>query len=313
MKVGVIGLGSIGLRHALNLKDHGYEVVVFDPALDKDSEDDWKRRDLAKRNGYIIESDREHLFRDVDAVVSATPSEQHVNDLRSAIEYGVPILVEKPIATAMTPALRDLLAEAKHDDLPVMVGYNLRFHACVIKAKAWLDQGLIGQPLWASFTCAQLNDKYRHDGVILSWSHEIDLARYLLGPAKVICATARVCNGHDDIADLVLEHEDGARSNIHLDYVTAPSMRTFHIVGSKGRIIAFLDDSGLRYAVRQASDASIPEVCTFPYESFDRDYVTELKAFLRRAEGKPAFGATGADGLAVLDLCVTARQLAGLT
>jgi predicted dehydrogenase len=301
MKVGVIGLGSIGLRHARNLRELGHEVIGYDV-------EDRKMQDF---QGHSVS--RDQAFMQAAAVIAASPSEQHINDLREAVIQGVPILVEKPLATASTPELRDLLADAEHDGQPVMVGYMLRFHGCVIKAKAWLDQGLIGQPLWASFVCAQLNDRYRRDGVILSWSHEIDLARYLLGPAKVVCAAARVTNGHDDIADLVLEHEDGTRSNIHLDYVTVPFMRTFNVIGSKGRIAAVLDDSGLRYAIRQKTDASVAEVCPFPHESFDRDYVTELKAFLRRAEGKPAFGATGADGLAVLDLCVTARQLAGLT
>jgi predicted dehydrogenase len=35
---------------------------------------------------------------------------------------------------------------AENDGLPIMVGYNLRFHGAVIRAKQWLDEGRIGTP-----------------------------------------------------------------------------------------------------------------------------------------------------------------------
>jgi predicted dehydrogenase len=297
MKVGVIGLGSIGSRHAANLKGLGHEVVGYDPEL-------WRMEAL---QGHAVAREEVFARKGIDAVVSASPTANHVDDLRDAVAYGVPILIEKPIATAITSELRDLLRDAEHDGQPVMVGYMLRFHGCVIKAKDWLGTGLIGQPLWASFTCAQLNDKYRHDGVILNWSHEIDLARYLLGPAKVICATARVTNGHDDIADLVLEHDGGARSTVHLDTVTRPEIRKASICGTKGVIHLRLAPSRIAGLVSYDNTVTVS-----PGDTWDDNYVTELKAFLRRAEGMPAFGATGADGLAVLDLCLQARKLAGL-
>lgn len=299
MKVGVIGLGSIGLRHARNLCNMGHDVIAFDP-------------DGAKMAAFQLglTPTREEVFIRSDAVVSASPSAEHINDLRTAIEYGVPILIEKPLATSITDELRALLADATHDEQAVMVGYNLRFHGCVIKAKEWLDKGLIGRPLWASFTCAQFNDKpaYRRDGVILNWSHEIDLALYLLGPATIACAAARTINGRDDIADIVLLHDNDRRSTVHLDYVSRLEYRNTRIVGRKGTIDIRL--SPFRLAVLYTDNDAITVI---PSDAWDDNYRAEMKAFLRRAEGKPAFGATGADGLAALEICMQARQLAGLT
>lgn len=287
MKVGVLGLGSIGMRHAQNLHALGHEVLAYDPKIGSP---------MAGGSLYTPAS-REELFTKVKAVVSATPSDHHIVDLQSAVAHGVPILIEKPIATEISHELMDLLREAEHDELPIMVGYNLRFHKVVIQLKTWLDQGVIGQVHWAHFCCGQLNERYT-DSVLLNWSHEIDLALYLLGPAKVDCAMLRR-RGRIDIADLCLSHESGAGSTIHLDYVTKPYRRDGVIAGSKGNIVFNLEFPRF---------ASCTNDTDFHHmeDTWDQNYVTEMEAFLRRAQGKPAFGATAKDGAAALRICMEA-------
>ncbi len=298
MKVGVLGLGSIGMRHAANLKQLGQDVVAHDPALEKDGPiDDWRRREHAIDRLGVTLWGREQIFEESDAVVSATPTHQHLADLQSAVEHGVPILIEKPIADEIGITLLSLLKEAENDELPVMVGYMLRFRQPAIAAKGWIDKGIIGQVLWGSFTCAQLNERYG-DSVVLNWSHEIDLALYLLGPAVVDCATLRR-RGRVDIADINLVHDNGAHSTIHLDYVTRPELRESIIVGSKGIIRVNFLASGWAIVDLGPSSRTVHQ----PEDSFDQSYITEMKAFLRRAERKPAFGATAKDGLAALKIC----------
>ncbi len=305
MKVGVVGLGSIGLRHAQNLRDLGHEVIGYDPAEAKI----WKVQD---RSGvYANTQQRLQCFSSTRAVVIASPSEQHLNDLRTAVTYGVPALIEKPLAMSVTDELLALIAEMKNDELPAMVGYNLRFLGAIIKVKDWLDRGAIGNRLWAHFTCGQFNDKpeYQRDGVIRNWSHEIDLALYLLGPATVLGAFAA---SNENIALIHLQHDRGdVRSTIHLDYVTRPQVREFYIAGRKGHI--HCDIPGNRATVSEPGNFG--GVLQQPYHGsmpFDECYVKEMEAFLRRAERKPSFGATMDDGLAVLEICDQARKLAGL-
>lgn len=296
MKVGVVGLGSIGLRHAQTLRDLGHEVIGYDPVAEKM----W-----AFQKSY---PKRLQCFSDTRAVIIASPSNEHIHDLRTAVTYGVPPLIEKPLAMTVSGELLALVAEMKNDDLPAMVGYNLRFHSCVIQAKTWMDQTLVGNPLWAHFCCAQFNDKpaYQRDGVIRNWSHEIDLALYLLGPATVVGVSA---TEREDVADILLLHDNGCRSVIHLDYVSQPETRSFHLVGTKGAISA---DLKARRAACSIGPKSQPYHVSQGDDSFDENYVDELKAFLRRAERKPAFGASLDDGLAALEICDQARKLAGL-
>jgi len=189
--IGVIGLGSIGMRHAKNLRAIGHNVRAYDVQM--------KRR--LEFNGVLWTIDD---VLDSDAVVIASPTKDHAHHLHVVASDGKPSFVEKPVA------------DKKIDIDAVMVGYNLRFHSCVKKVKEWLDADMIGKPLWANFTLGQHSEKppYLRDGVILNWSHEIDLALYLLGGGSVACSSTRLSDGKDDIADILFTHENGCRSAI---------------------------------------------------------------------------------------------------
>jgi len=275
MKIGVFGLGSIGMRHAKNLIALGQEVHGRDTDPDKE----W---DLVAAGGKIIET-----AGGLHASVIAVPSEHHAHYIKYN-NTGMPMLMEKPLAT-----------EPVDISNVVMVGNNLRFHGCVKQAKQWLAEDHIGKLRSAQFTLAQKNTKYK-DHVILNWgSHELDLATYLLGDASVVSAT-----GTDRVSFIQLQHRNGVRSNIHLDYVTEPHVRCFQILGDEGAIcvnlehrIAWVSRYFRRHEEFQGQD------------TWDDNYKEEMQAFIDRINGKKTLGATGAEGLEVLKLCLEAIRL----
>lgn len=286
MKLGIVGHGSIGSRHAANAEQLGHKVLVYDPA---------NRRD--------VEFER-NIYERCDAVVIATPTIYHLSGIRACAERGKHVLVEKPIARS-DHGLRELLDLAASKSAIVMMGNNLRFHPCVHQAKQWIDEGYIGDPLWASFACAALSAKapYLSDGVILNTgAHEVDLALFLLGPATVISAYARCSEHGDDIARFTLEHESGCLSTFLLDFVTPNEIREAWIAGSEKNI-------GIDFLGRRTSLGS---VSTGHNGSFDQDYIDEMCAFIDRIEGKAVPGATGDDGLATLKVLLDVRKMAGL-
>tara|TARA_R110000868_G_scaffold5117_3_gene31636 strand:- start:6362 stop:7231 length:870 start_codon:yes stop_codon:yes gene_type:complete len=284
--IGVIGLGSIGMRHAKNLKALGHSVTGFDPQL------------IGDGFASIWPVSRLEEF---DGVVIASPTKEHLDHIEATIEAKKPVFVEKPIASMMFPLAAEIITSHL-----VMVGYNLRFHACVKEAKRWIAGEA---PVWATFTCAQKNNKpaYLRDGVILNWSHEIDLALYLLGPAKVVGSSTRLTDGHDDITDILLEHNNGCRTTIHLDYVTAPEERHFTIQCKGVRLKADLVNNVL---------AEIPENGTIDIQNypntFDDNYLEEMQAFIDRIDGKETIGCTGEEALKVLEICLKVREQEGL-
>lgn len=322
-KIGVIGLGSIGLRHAKNLANLGHQVIAWDP--DRAKCDEAMRYRGSGSNSIpigTVDCIHDATHGDEDGVVIASPTNLHIEHLSRVLrEHTAPVFVEKPIAHSdRVFHLEDLIKSR-----PMMVGYNLRFHSCVKKAKEWLDAGLIGEPIWANFTCAQYNDKpaYLRDGVIFNWSHEIDLALYLLGPAKVAASSTRIdrpgtansdvnCYGvGDSMADILLTHDSGTRSAIHLDYDSNPEHRGFTIVGTRTSMTANLL-TGVMTVKRNYGD-ELPDLTICLDNNWSDNYIEEMQAFLDRIDGKQTLGADGKDGLAVLDICLEVRKAAGLT
>ena len=293
--IGVIGLGSIGMRHAKNLIAMGHKVIGYDPDMSR-------RMEL----GGILYEPHE-IFDDqiVDGLVIASPTKLHLPHLADAAGIGVPIFVEKPISDRNPTSVLEAMYVAHEASSPIMVGTNLRFHSCVKKAKEWLEQGLIGKPLWASFCVAQHNTKYT-DPVILNWgAHECDLALYLLGPATVTAAA-----GNDQIMDVCLLHEYGVPSTVHMDYVTEPEIRFHTVTGTRGTIE--IDICARYIGIRSGHGKGyFKDWLDLSDTSFDTDYIEEMQAFIDLIDGKPVpHAATGADGLACLELILEAQRIA---
>lgn len=277
-KFGILGAnGSIGMRHAKNLQELGYEILCYDPAI---------------LNGVS----RDQALDDSDAIIIATPTDEHYMDLMDALHRKVPIFCEKPLAHI----------GSEHFKKVKMVGYNLRFHECVKVAKIWIDSGDIGTPMWANFTVGQYNEKYSKQGygVILNWSHEVDLALHLLGSgATVSAADCRNKDGVDFIADISIRHDNKCLSSVHLDYVSRPEVRQFIICGDSGQILV---DILNRNAWLRDTDGRILEHFTGK-DSFDDNYIEEIKAF---AEGRYEEGCSGEEGLLALNVCLAAKGIA---
>lgn len=273
MRVGVLGLGSIGLRHAKNLVALDQEVYGFDP--------NEARQELLSSCGATPVSKERALS--CDLVVVATPTPQHGEDIPL---LRCPALVEKPIADA------PILVSTEHIRL---VGYNLRYHSCVRQALRWLSAGFIGEALYGSFVLAQYNNRphYLRDGVVLNWSHEIDLALHLLGPAKDLARVSR----NNSVSTLFLEHDGGAASAVHLNYINKNEERYFDIIGVMGKIHCVL--APYRLAECHCEDGSM---YTYTYDTtFDEDYVTEMKAFL---SGDIGPGCTAKQAIEVMNICL---------
>jgi len=281
MKIGCVGYGSIGRRHAANARALGHDVFVYDPVLPK-----------ADRVAFERE-----IYDECDAIVVASPTIFHEQALRACVGRGKHVLMEKPIAAQIgaIPMLIDF-AEAKWDNLVIMMGNNLRLHPCVQQVKQWLGVGEIGEPLWANFICAHQTEKYTIDGVVLNTgAHEVDLALYLLGPARCVIA-----HESDTAAYFTLLHDSGVRSNFFLDHATPHRIREFWIAGEKQNIGVDID----------ARRMSLGTEATQAPGSYDDDYINEMRAFIDRINGVFAPGASGHDGLATLRTLLDIRKKA---
>jgi predicted dehydrogenase len=312
----VIGLGSIGLRHARNLVDLKIDVIGYDP--------DAAACDKAATFGAIPASSREAAIERADVVVVASPNRFHLDDLKHAIANKRPVYVEKPIGHD-SDQLAKLLNQADSSGLTVFAGLNLRYHPCIEQVSDLLKSGDIGEILWARFIAASYLPSWRAaqdhrtgyaadpvtGGILFDDIHEIDLANHLLGKARVVAATAR-CTGSigissDDCADLILQHEGGCHSAIHMDYVTRTGRRTAEIAGTSGFIK--VDITGRRF---WTTDKNGFEKCVDPGGEVNDDYRNAMAHFLSCALGQNRPRCDGREALEILRQTLDARAFAGL-
>lgn len=128
MKVGVVGVGVMGVNHARVYSELKYvnELYIYDV--------DYKRaKSIAEQyNANLCES-YEDLLSKVDAVNICVPTQYHYEFAKIAIDKHVNFLVEKPICINFSEAKK--LVDLIPDDLIVGVGHIERFNPIVAKIK----------------------------------------------------------------------------------------------------------------------------------------------------------------------------------
>ncbi len=181
-------------------------------------------KEVAQRIGadFVTTDFRELLRRpEVTAAVIATDEHLHVEPVLAAAERGLPMLVEKPLATGLAESARVLRAiEAAGVD--AVVGYTQRFRRRFLAAKEKVRTGALGDVTLVT-SRAFMNrlvalDNYRRTDrpeaispMVISGTHALDLAMWLLEGKRPVEAYARsvdrvlgpACRGIDLTAGLL--------------------------------------------------------------------------------------------------------------
>jgi predicted dehydrogenase len=209
-RVGIVGLGGMGTIHAGNLDALGADVVA---GADVDPE---KREAFEREFGAETVGGHDDLVaRDLDAVVVTTPNRFHEPAAAAALEAGLDVLVEKPLAHDLDSAERVAEAAAASEGF-CMVGFHNRFCPAAQLFKAHQAEGRFGAltHVEASYvrrrgipgTDSWFTDKDLSGGGALVdiGVHAIDFALYLLGFPEVteVSGTTRTGFGRrTDYAD----------------------------------------------------------------------------------------------------------------
>jgi predicted dehydrogenase len=152
LKLGIIGLGSVGqvhLKHSLKLADTELVAVA-----DVSAKALFRAECLGAKKTY---KDYTDLIKDpqVDAVVISLPTHLHLQCARQAAEAKKHVFLEKPIA-ANTQYAKEIISAAQRNNVKLMVGYPLRFSKAFIGLKADLENGLVGDAVnaHATYVCS---------------------------------------------------------------------------------------------------------------------------------------------------------------
>jgi predicted dehydrogenase len=233
------------------------------------------------------------LNETVDAVIIASPNKHHYATAMTAIEHGLHILCEKPLAMSYTEAIH-MTEAAERAGLKTMVSFTYRFMPTARYLKELIQQGYIGKPY-------HLNMRYYADyardaqymwrfdlaesgsGVVGDLgTHWLYLADWFYGEVKAVSAMlgyhvsreprpdGQPYEPADDSAVMMLEFENGARGVLHISslaYEQTPFGQTHHMEfhGSGGTLYSFTDwhktqsVSGTRDGEGALHDLPIPD------------------------------------------------------
>jgi predicted dehydrogenase len=199
---------------------------------------------------------------DVDAVLVCTPPSTHPEIVLQAIERGVHVLCEKPLAIDVESAAA-MVAAAQAAEVVFTMAAKFRFVDDVIRARQIVGSGILGELIVLENAFASrvdMNRKWNADpavaggGVLIdNGTHSVDIVRYFLGPIAQVMAVEGKRVQHlavEDTASMLLRTPDGILGTVDLSWSVDRVTDTYlTLYGSEGTIS--VGWKGARY--RQAS------------------------------------------------------------
>jgi predicted dehydrogenase len=291
VRVGVVGVGKMGRYHLDKYRAMTEEVQLVG-FYDSDTA---KAGVIAAQTGVPSFADLGELLFEVDAVTVASPTHTHAGVAFQALESGVHVLIEKPIASSVAEA-ESLVRLARSKQLVLQVGMVERFRLAVLAKDVPL------QPVRFLET-HRLNPHLARESYIDVVSdlmiHDLDLALSLMAedPITVSAIGMRVVTEQDDLANVRLEFPSGAVMNLNASRVSADPLRKMRVFSDQA-YASFDFRQNTASVFRRNQGNSVERLVTSP-ENFDalleqaRDFVACVR------EGRRPL-VNGEDGLRAL-------------
>ena len=221
----IVGAGRVGLFRGEVAARH--PMVDFIGICDR-KEDRLELVQSKTQADYATTDFRELLKRpEITAAIIATDEHLHVEPVLAAVDRGLSLLIEKPLATELADSQRvlDRITKAKVD---AVVGYTQRFRRRWLAAKEKVRTGSLGDVtmvtsrafmnrLVALDNYQRTSDASKISPMVISGTHALDIVMWMMEAKKPVELYARsvdkalgpICKGIDATAGMIT-FEDGA-------------------------------------------------------------------------------------------------------
>ncbi len=275
---------------------------------------------VAQELGARAYASLEEILDAVDAVTVVVPTPAHHAVAHAALERGVHVFIEKPIAATVTEA-DALLAAARAAGVLVQTGHIERFNRAVRAALPLVD----GPRFMESNRLAPFNPRGADVAVVLDLMiHDIDLVRTLMGARVTDVAAVGVplLTPSIDIANARLTFATDAVANITASRVSRERLRKLRIFQPSGYFsLDLAAGTGEFYRLRRDVDlaalAATPQVIDafverVPLEASDEEPLRlELESFAAAVRGEAPVPVTGEDGRDALEIALRIVEAIG--
>jgi predicted dehydrogenase len=243
----------------------------------------------------------------LDAIVIATPVPTHFALAKQALEAGKHVFVEKP--PAMHAAEMDELVRiAEERDLVLMPGHLLLYHPAVLKLKALIDTGEVGDVLCVYGNRVNLGIVRTNENALWSLGvHDLSVILYLVDEDPELATaqgSASITKGVEDVVFCFLRFPSGKIAHMHLSWLDPHKMRKMTVVGSEKMVVFDDMEPERKVTVYEKSAGSAGELRSgdihIPKISTAEPLRLECTYFLELIDGKHDRGKVARDGARVV-------------
>jgi len=295
MRVGVAGVGHLGFHHARLLRGLVEKVAVFDT--------DGKRLgEVSAELGVHRANSLDELVEQIDALVVACPTSHHHRVAMTALNRGVPVLVEKPVSATVEQA-REMVALAEKKGIALAVGHVERFNPAMTAAME-----LISNPLYIEANrLAPFSPRCTDVSVVMDLMiHDIDLVLSMMrSPVEDVQASGvPVLTGKVDIAGARIAFADGSLAVINASRISMEPVRKLRVFQEGGYI-------SIDFGSKTVNALSVTKegISPVPVRVEDHNALEmELRDFLSAISSGCNPAITGSDGLRALETAETVLE-----
>ncbi len=291
-RIGIIGMGPIGNRHARCYRK--CDIAELVGVCDRDV-------DRARAAGELygvpyFTSAKEMLASVAPDIVSVTTggyeySSDHYEPTIQALEAGCHVLGEKPISNDLRHAA-EMVETAKRLNRCYGIDLNHRFTPAARQAKKWQEDGRIGELLFCNMSLwigkfMKLDSEYYHLKALNP--HSVNIMQYFMGPVDKVTCFATKASGRDiwSSASINMKFDCGAVGHLTSSYdiKRGHPMERCEVAGVDGR---FVFEDMWREATLYPADSWVKEVYTNPifdgFADFEDTFKDRIHSFVRQVE-----------------------------
>jgi predicted dehydrogenase len=305
LPVGVIGVGALGQHHARHLARLNEVRLVGICDIDTG-----RAGKVAAELGTSAFTEIDDLLSRVQAVTIAVPTPVHAEIGLRALERGVPVLMEKPLAATLEEADR-LIAAARRRRIQLQVGHIERYNRALRAAEPFLD----GPRYIESQRLAPFQPRGTDVAVVLDLMiHDLDLVLHLTGGStatEVRASGISVLSSHLDLANARVEFANGAVAQATASRVARERIRRLRLFQPNGYLSLDLASGGgefmrVRSGWQPGTGRELADVVErIVLEAPEADALAlELQSFVHAVQGQREVVVRGEEGRAALALAL---------
>ncbi|HJT37480.1 MAG TPA: Gfo/Idh/MocA family oxidoreductase [Actinomycetota bacterium] len=313
LRVGVAGLGAMGRHHARVWSEIPDVELIAVADVDPAAVERVTRARTFRGHTDIQEMlDAEQL----DAISVVVPTSMHERVAVSAMERGVAVLIEKPLAGDAESA-KKIIAAADRTGAVATVGHIERYNPAVLELERRLQDEPLGQIFQIkSRRTGPMAARIRDVGVVIDLgTHDIDIMRQVVGSpvVRVYAETAqRVHSSHEDMFTGLFRFENDVIGLLDINWLTPTKIRDLSVAGERGMFVVdyltqdlfFFENSsmGTRFEpIAVASGVSEGNMVRYAIQRIE-PLRAELEAFAVAVRGDAPVTVSLADGLAAVEI-----------